>query len=344
MAETSLGRLNRVDPREAWSSESADFTPWLARSENLSVLADTIGLDLEVEAQEKDVGPFRADILCKDLRTANWVLIENQLERTDHGHLGQLLVYASGLKAVTIVWIARQFTDEHRATLDWLNSITDEEFQFFGLEIELWRIGSSPPAPKFNIVSKPNDWSRQVTQATQRIEAGELSDTKKTQLDFWTGFMEFLAGRDTKVRPTAPRPQHWASFSIGRSGFRLDAYALVRDSGIGVNLIIGGDKAKQYFHVLSNEKAMIENAIGTSLQWRELPQYKESQVYTGARPADFTQHGRWPEFYRWLADMIDAYSRVFGPRIRQLRPDQSISVKLVPESPESNFEEPAAAK
>jgi Domain of unknown function (DUF4268) len=199
---------------------------------------------------------------------------------------GPALVYASGLKAVTIVWVARQFTDEHRATLDWLNSITDEEFQFFGLEIELWRIGSSAPAPKFNIVSKPNDWSRQVTQATQRIEAGDLSDTKKTQLEFWTGFMEFLSGRESKVRATAPRPQHWASFSIGRSGFRLDAYALVRDSGIGVNLIIGGENAKQYFHLLFDDKDTIESAIGVPLQWRELPQYigKARSTPGGALP------------------------------------------------------------
>jgi len=147
------------------------------------------------------------------------------------------------------------------ATLDWLNSITDEEFQFFGLECELWRIGASQPAPKFNIVSEPNDWSRQVTQATQRIEAEDLSDTKKTQLEFWTGFMEFLGGRESKVRPTKPQPQHWASFSIGRSGFRLDAYALVRDRGIGVNLIIGGTNAKQYFHILANDRDTIESAI-----------------------------------------------------------------------------------
>lgn len=343
MAEVSLGRLERVDLREIWTSESTHFTPWLARPENLSVLGDTIGFDLEVEAQEKEVGPFRADILCKDLRTGNWVLIENQLERTDHIHLGQLLVYASGLKAVTIVWIARQFTDEHRATLDWLNSITDEEFQFFGLEVELWRIGPSSPAPKFNIVSKPNDWSRQVTQATQRIEAADLSDTKKTQLEFWTGFMDFLASRESKVRPTKPQPQHWASFSIGRAGFRLDAYALVRDKGIGVNLIIGGANAKQYFRLLSNEKDVIESAIGVSLQWRELPEYKESQIYTGPHPADFTQHGRWPEFYKWLADMIDAYSRVFGPRIRSLRPDQAVSTKTAPETLGTGLGERVAA-
>ena len=229
------------------------------------------------------------------------------------------------------------------ATLDWLNSITDEEFQFFGLECELWRIGASQPAPKFNIVSEPNDWSRQVTQATQRIEAEDLSDTKKTQLEFWTGFMEFLGGRESKVRPTKPQPQHWASFSIGRSGFRLDAYALVRDRGIGVNLIIGGTNAKQYFHILANDRDTIESAIRMPLQWRELPQYKESQIYIGPQPADFTQHGRWPEYYTWLAGMIEAYSRVFGPRIRHLQPDQSAAPKGTPEGIELSLGEPVDA-
>ena len=105
------------------------------------MLGEALGIELELEAQEKAVGPFRADILCKDIGNDHWVLIENQLERTDHGHLGQLLTYASGLEAVTIVWIAARFTEEHRSTLDWLNRITDESFRFFGLEVELWRIG-----------------------------------------------------------------------------------------------------------------------------------------------------------------------------------------------------------
>jgi hypothetical protein len=107
----------------------------LAREENLKLLGETIGVDLELEATEKNVGPFRADILCKDTATGHWVLIENQLEPTDHKHLGQLLTYAAGLDAVTIVWLAKEFTDEHRATLDWLNQITDDKFEFFGLEI-----------------------------------------------------------------------------------------------------------------------------------------------------------------------------------------------------------------
>src|SRR5688572_825895 len=121
MSVPALGRLISVDPREIWLSESGDFTPWLAREENIELLGEAVGLDLELEAQEKNVGPFRADILCKDTASSAWVLLENQLEKTDHGHLGQLLTCAAGLEAVTIVWVARVFTEEHRAALDWLN-------------------------------------------------------------------------------------------------------------------------------------------------------------------------------------------------------------------------------
>ena len=150
-----LGRLKKVELREGWVSEAADFTPWLAQDDNLALLGETIGIELELESQEKEVGPFRADILCKDTTTDQWVLIENQLERTDHTHLGQLLTYASGLNAVSIVWIAERFTEEHRATLDWLNEHTDEKINLFGLEIELWQIGDSAIAPKFNVVCHP---------------------------------------------------------------------------------------------------------------------------------------------------------------------------------------------
>ena len=193
MNTSTLGRLTRVDLRDIWISEATDFTPWLARPENLAILAETLGIELELEAQEKAVGPFRADILCKDIGTHDWVLIENQLERTDHTHLGQLLTYASGLQAVTIVWVAANFTEEHRSTLDWLNKITDESFRFFGLEVELWRIGESPAAPNFNIISKPNDWSRSVARAARSIDDSELSETRVMQREYWGGLHKALA-------------------------------------------------------------------------------------------------------------------------------------------------------
>src|SRR5690606_3890406 len=120
-----------------------------------------------------------------DLDTDSWVLIENQLERTDHKHLGQLLTYAAGLKAVSIVWVAQSFTEQHRSALDWLNDITDDRFNFFGLEVELWRIGDSPVAPKFNVISKPNDWNKTIFQVAKRVEQGSLTETKNLQYQFW---------------------------------------------------------------------------------------------------------------------------------------------------------------
>ncbi len=162
MTEPQLAKLERVDLRTAWKSEPADFTPWLAKEENLALLGETLGMTLVLEEQEKDVGPFRADILCKEPQTDQWVLIENQLERTDHTHLGQIITYAAGLNAVTVVWIAASFTEEHRAALDWLNEITGEGADFFGVQVELYRIGDSPAAPHFTFASKPNAWSKRV--------------------------------------------------------------------------------------------------------------------------------------------------------------------------------------
>ena len=176
MTAHNLGRLEQVKLREAWESEPQDFTPWLAQVENLKLLSETLKMELVAEGTEQGVGSFRADILCRDTIDDSLVLIENQLERTDHNHLGQLLTYAAGLQTVTIIWVAARFADEHRAALDWLNEITDERFRFFGLEIELWRIGDSPAAPKFNIVSKPNEWVRAVSQTTRYPRAIDFTE------------------------------------------------------------------------------------------------------------------------------------------------------------------------
>ena len=229
-SKNKLGKLQQVELRNIWTSEADDFTPWLAQEENLILLGDAIGIELELEAQEKNVGPFRADILCKDTATDNWVLIENQLEKTDHVHLGQLLTYASGLKAVTIVWIAKRFTEEHRAALDWLNEITDDRFNFFGLEVELWQIGSSEVAPKFNVVSKPNDWSKTVAAGASQIKNTELTDSKILQRDFWAAFSDYVKEQGSNIKTTKPLPHHWMTIAIGRSGIRLNAIASLWDS------------------------------------------------------------------------------------------------------------------
>ncbi|MDW7774360.1 MAG: DUF4268 domain-containing protein [Desulfobulbaceae bacterium] len=326
MNKPPLSRLEKVNLRTFWESESLEFTPWLAQEENIALLAETLELGadgLEVEAQEKNVGPFRADILCKDTATGHWVLIENQLEKTDHIHLGQLLTYAAGLNAVTIVWLAEQFTEEHRATLDWLNEITDDRFNFFGLEIELWRIGNSPLAPKFNIISKPNDWTKSVTGAAGRIEAENLTEVKQLQLKYWTAFREHMINNSSIVRPQKALPQHWMYFAIGRSNFWLVAVVNTQNKVIYAALAMGGSDAKAHFHLLHDDKEKYEEIFGGPLEWHELPNRKESRI-TIAQQFDPWDTNKWHEQHLWLQEQLEKLYKTFSQTIKTLNADDYI--------------------
>ncbi len=320
MTTAPLGRLQRVELRDIWASEATSFTPWLARPENLALLGEALELELELEAQERAVGPFRADILCKDIERDAWVLIENQLERTDHTHLGQLLTYASGLQAVTIVWIAARFTEEHRATLDWLNEITDETFRFFGIEVELWKIADSPAAPKFNIVSKPNDWSRSVARAARSIDEASLSDTRAMQLAYWTAFQAVL---DAKRGAFAaghrkPQPKSWMHYSIGRTGFWLSAVMLRQTRQIRAELYVAGDRAKALFALFETERAGIEVEIGYRLSWEELPTKRDCRIGVYLDDADPEEEADWPRQHRWLAERLNELHGVFAERVKNI--------------------------
>ena len=322
MASPILGRFERVELRNIWTTEATDFTPWLALPENLSVLAETLGIDLELEAQERAVGPFRADILCKDIGTDRWVLIENQLERTDHVHLGQLLTYASGLDAVTIVWIAARFTEEHRSTLDWLNRITNESFRFFGLEVELWRIGDSPPAPKFNIVSKPNDWSQSVAQAARAIDDAELSETRIAQRAYWAGLNSELDAVGGPVSGNRkPQPQSWMAFPIGRTDFHLGAVMIRTKNQVRSELYISGDRAKAFFTLLRQHKDAIERELGYPLEWEELPSRRDCRISSYLHEVDPDNEVDWPKQHGWLARRLNDMHRAFANRVRTLDAD-----------------------
>jgi hypothetical protein len=314
-----LGHLAKVDLRNIWLSESSDFTPWLAREENLVILAETLGLELELEAQEKAVGPFRADILCKDIGTNAWVLIENQLERTDHAHLGQLLTYASGLEAVTIVWIAARFTEEHRSTLDWLNRITDETFRFFGVEVELWRIGESPAAPRFNIVSKPNNWNKLVTQAARAIDESALTATRSMQLAYWSAFGVLLMAKGGPLaKERKPQPQSWMSYSVGRSGFGVNASQSRPKRQVRAELYISNAYAKPFFHLLHQQRFEIEGELGYTLDWDELPEGRDTRISVALHDTDPEDQADWPRQHEWLATRLNQFHRVFAPRVKAL--------------------------
>lgn len=325
MKPASLGRLHKVDLREAWSSESSDFTPWLAQEENLKLLGDAVGIELELESQEKEVGPFRADILCKDTANDTWVLIENQLEKTDHSHLGQLLTYAAGLNAVTIVWIAERFTEEHRAALDWLNERTDEKINLFGLEIELWRIGDSPIAPKFNIISQPNGWPKTVQQAAAASASGEISEHKQFQLSFWTAFKDYMETKSSFVRCQKPLPQHWTNRAIGRSGAHLGSIVSTWNSETGtkgseirVELYMDGPNAKPEFAALELQRESLERALGFPLTWHNPENKAMCRLFT-RKDADFLNENLWPEQFAWLKDRLEIMHRVFAPVVKEIR-------------------------
>ena len=320
-----LDRLKKISLKEIWDNEAQDFTPWLAEERNLELLSETIRNPLELEAQEKNVGPFRADILCKNTEDDSWVLIENQIDKTDHKHLGQLLTYASGLQAVTIVWISAKFTEEHRAALDWLNKITDDDFRFFGLEIELWKIGESPAAPKFNIVSKPNNWSKTISQAVKNISEGIESETKAMQYRYLQGLIDYLENNGSKLRTQDPRPRHWQTFAVGRSHFYIDATVNTRDSRLGIGLKIADkNHAKNFYNLLLLDKENIEAEIQEKLEWRELPDNTKSEIILFKNNVNLSDEKNWNVQYDWFKTNIEEFDKVFRKRIKKLNAEDWI--------------------
>lgn len=309
-----LGRLEPVSLRDFWQDEARHFTPWLALPENLKVLGEALGIELEFEATESRVGIFKADIVAKEVGTDDRVIVENQLQRTDHDHLGKLLTYAAGLGAKTVVWVAEQISDDHRRALDWLNEITGETFSFFALEIELWRIGESAPAPKFNLVCRPNDWAKSLTSPDS---VGEPTETKLSQLEFWSALVDCGRKKGTSVNFRKPRPQNWYSLAVGRSRFNLSLTANTKLHRIGCELYIRHPKySKKAFALLLSQKEAIEADLGP-LDWQELPHRRDCRIVQ-YRSGDIEDRSQWPEQHAWLLERLEAFKRTFSERVRAL--------------------------
>lgn len=310
-----LGKIRKIDLRDVWASESSDFTPWLAKEENIAMLGDAIGMDLEVESQEKSVGPFRADILAKDLATNHYVLIENQLELTNHNHLGQIMTYAAGLDAFSIVWIAKAFTEEHRAALDWLNRITDENINFFGIEVEVIQIGDSLPAAQFNVVAKPNDWSKSIKSSANN---GALTEIQIKQQEYWTQFKEFVIKNGSPFKLQKPSAQQWINIAMGRSYFHLSLTVNSVSNRICINLEIGGDNAKNNFEALRElceEESKVK--ISNEIEWLRMDDRKVSMVKL-SKSYDFLDMSSREEQFMWFSDNVQKYIKFFKPKIKSI--------------------------
>jgi hypothetical protein len=312
---TPLSKLERVDLREAWKHEANDFTPWLAEEENLQTLAEALGIsELELVDTEYWVGDFKLDILCTE--GDQQVVIENQLEPTDHRHLGQILAYAAGVDAKKVIWVAESFRPEHLAALDYLNVNTIDDLSFFAVQIELWRIGDSPLAPKFEVVAKPNDWARAGRE--QARAASSSSPTKTLQHRFWTALVERLAKEAPQIKPAKPRACHWLNTSIGRSGFSLTVTANTKDQRLGVEIYLSGADAKHRFTGLLSAKETIESGVGFPLDWMELPAKTASKIVSFYSDASIEEESRWDEYQAWLIQRLVAMERVFRPIVKTL--------------------------
>ena len=315
MKKFDLKKIEKVEIRNIWENEGTEFTPWLAKEENIELLGSAIGIDLVVEAQEKDVGPFRADILCKDEANGNWVLIENQLEKTDHKHLGQLLTYATGLNAVTIIWVAAKFNEEHRAALDWLNKITGEDYNFFGVQIEVLKIGESM-APKFDLISKPNNWSKRVSSAAQKIQREVVGETALTQLAFWDKLVKKIdEKKDSPLSKRKPRPQHWHTFAIGVSGAHIGAVINSKQDRMVSELYIMNDKS--IFENLEKQKDSIEKELGEKLDWQLLPSRAASRIKL-AKSGSLDNEKEWDNHAEWFIEKLEKFYFTFSKRLKNL--------------------------
>lgn len=314
-----LGRLVTVPVREVWMHEAHDFTPWLAQSENIALLAETLRLgEIEVEATERDVGRFSADIVARD-ETGGMVLIENQLEDTDHRHLGQVLTYLAGLEGeATVIWIATRFLEEHRAAIDWLNANTNERFDFFGVEIEILRIGTSAPAPRFSIVAKPNNWSRSVSAVSRQANSGELAERHKNRIAYWASFAEFLKLKGSPFTLRRTVKDHWCSFGIGRSGVVISCTINTNKVRMGVELYIERDDRKTGIAQLLADRVAIEAEFGEPLDWQELAGKRASRIAVYRSGVDPTNAANYPMMHEWMLDRMLKFKRVFGPRVKTL--------------------------
>ena len=242
------------------------------------------------------------------------MVIENQLGKSDHDHLGKLLTYGSALDASAVVWIAGRLTEEHKKALDWLNDHTTEELSFYGVEVELWKIGDSSPAVRFNVISKPSE----VERKTAIVAAKEgVTDAKRLQLEFWTEFEKRL--RETHAVPStqAPRPQYWYDVSLGRSGIHLSNFANTYENRVGLRVYLTSQIADQALDQLLKEKETIEKEIGAKLTWNPYPDKKDKTILLD-RPAELEKRDRWPEYLNWLIDHNIKFRKAFGLRVKKL--------------------------
>lgn len=303
MAE--IGKLIEVDVRELWKHEQYDFSNWLAKESNVEYLNEILGLTLIEVNKEINVGPYRCDIVAIDETSGTKVIIENQLEATNHDHLGKIITYASGLDAKVIVWIVKEAKEEHRAAIEWLNNYTSSEIDFFLIEIHAYKIGDSNPAPKFEVVEKPNDFVKR----SKNKDDGELNTSQTERLIFWTQFNEKILSKGKPFNLRKPTTDHWYDVAIGTSAAKIAVDLVNKENCIILELYIHSDK--KLYDSLFEKKNDIERELDMNFQWDRLDSKKASRIKHSIHGLDFYNHSNYDQLMDEVIDKVIRMRKVF---------------------------------
>ena len=301
---TNLGTLKEItDLRSIWPHEALNFTPWVA--ENVDLLADAVGLDITVDETESSVGDFNVDIYASETGTDRKIIIENQLEDTDHDHLGKLITYASGKGADVVIWVVKHAREEHKAAVEWLNNHTDDKIGFFLCEIKLFQIGDSQIAPAFTVVERPNDWTKEIRKTAS------ANSTQQQRLEYWHAFNDYAfsdANFSRIFNKRKPTTDHWMDFSIGSSACHIAVSQIQKRKAVDVELYINDDK--ELFKSLFAHKDEIEKNMEMELEWKELPERKASRILI-EKTVDLDDRATWPEQFDYIMDTCIKMKRAF---------------------------------
>ena len=300
-----LGTIERVEVRKIWPNEASDFTPWLTR--HLDLLGDALGMALEFVQQEAGVGKFSLDILAQNPITGKKVVIENQLEWTDHSHLGQILTYAAGHDARTVIWVTPGFQEEHRAAIDWLNRWTPEEIAFYGVEVSAIRIGESLPAPVFRPVAVPNDWSKQMRRPS--------SPDRQKELQFYVPVKEellkqgFVDKVSKGIQRNFPSGIAHTSYAVHLAD-RLRAYVWINAGS--------GEFTNRIFDALHEDKEVIEAAIKAKWFWKGCGNraWAWLGIATDGSLDDVPERAK--ELQSWAIEHLPKLKAVLNPRLEKI--------------------------
>lgn len=292
-----LGRLEKIELREVWRHEALDFTRWLARKENIALLSKEVGIDIEVIQTEMSVGRYNVDIYARDTESSKRIVIENQLENTNHDHLGKMLVYAAGLDADIAIWVVKDVNEEHRQAVEWLNDNSFEKINIFLVKVELWQIDNSPIAPKFQVICEPNNWAKVLKQQSK----DNITDLELKQMEYWQGFVDYAKSKDKTYISQRPSIYNWYVIRIGSTDYKIKLVHSVNSDIMRCQLEIFNDSIYKKLEQYRNE---IDNKIN-GLEWEYLEDRKVNRICCSNNSKDNDSS------YVWLLDMVDRFKEVF---------------------------------